>query len=144
MQDLTQLGFDMYLTPQDFSKLFGDAETLTLCDRQGTGILDLDILNNALSKASAEVDSYLATRYPLPLTQAPEILVSITADITRYRLTGGDLSESSPILIRYAKALAWLKDIVAGRASLPINKHTQDAAQIHINAGQRPWQRLTI
>lgn len=72
----------------------------------------------ACDAASQEADSYLATRYAVPLSvPAPEHLVQAVCDIARYRLYAG--AADTEVQNRYTQAVAWLKDVSAGRALLP-------------------------
>lgn len=74
--------------------------------------------DTALQAASEEADSYLATRYAVPLAvPPPEHLVQAVCDIARYRLYAGAADQE--VQNRYAQAVAWLKDVSAGRALLP-------------------------
>lgn len=75
-------------------------------------------VTQALTAASEEADSYLATRYAVPLSvPPPEHLVQATCDIARYRLYAGAADQE--VQNRYEQAVAWLKDVSAGRALLP-------------------------
>ena len=68
------------------------------------------------------MDSYLADRYATPLSGSdpiPPVVVSVTGDIARYRLTGGDIRDTDPIRERYTKALNWLRDVADGKAGIP-------------------------
>lgn len=88
-----------YATLDQLVSLFGADEIRTLSDRQGTGELDEAVISDALERASSEVDSYLADRYATPLSDSdpiPPVVVSVTGDIARYRLTGGDIRDTDP------------------------------------------------
>lgn len=91
-------------------------------EEDGLG-LDMPRLDDALLRASREADSYLATRYAVPLSRHgdawPEPLASFVADMARYHLTGGDAQASEDITRRYAEALDWLKAVAKGVADLP-------------------------
>ena len=109
-----------YATLDQLVSLFGADEIRTLSDRQGTGELDEAVISDALERASSEVDSYLASRYAVPLADpVPPVVMMVTADIVRYRLTSGDVSEKDPIITRYKSTVAWLKDVASGVVSLP-------------------------
>lgn len=87
-----------YATLDQLVSLFGADEIRTLSDRQGTGELDEAVISDALERASSEVDSYLADRYATPLSGSDPIspvVVSVTGDIARYRLTGA--TSATPI-----------------------------------------------
>lgn len=133
-----------YATLEQLASLFGAEEIRALSDRAGTGVLDEEVVRDALDRASSEVDSYLADRYATPLDgegPVPAVVVSVTGDIARYRLTGGDVRESDPIRQRYVQVLGWLRDVADGRASvpgLPPAGETPGGAVL-VEPGSRPW-----
>lgn len=136
-----------YATLDQLVSLFGAEEIRTLSDRQGTGILDETLVRDALARASSEVDSYLADRYATPLaedTPVPPVVASVTGDIARYRLTGGDVRDTDPIRERYVKALNWLRDVADGRASVPgLPPAADGGGAVVLEAGGRPWDGVT-
>ena len=106
------------------------------------------VLENALQRAGSEAASYLAARYPLFKKPAlpedlvvPPVLINAVCDIARYRLTGGEASETSPIVKRYEQAIAWLRDIAAGRATLTLPEDEEAAADsgMIFSSGTRIW-----
>ena len=106
-----------YATLDQLVSLFGADEIRTLSDRRGTGELDETVISDALERASSEVDSYAT---PLSGSEPiPPVVVSVTGDIARYRLTGGDIRDTDPIRERYVKALNWLRDVADGKAGIP-------------------------
>lgn len=113
-----------YATVVDLIAAFGEQEVTALTDREGrpeadVGTVDSTVALEALERASSEADTYIAARYALPLSNTPQALVAVVCDIARYRLTGGEATETDPIAARYKAAVAWLKDVAAGRAVLP-------------------------
>ena len=109
----------MYAAAPDVIAAFGEHEVIAITDREGLGVVDAQVLDAALESAASEADSYLAQRYALPLPAVPAALKSVVCDITRYRLTGADATETDPIRDRYKLAIAWLADLAAGKISLP-------------------------
>lgn len=113
-----------YATVADLIAAFGSQEVIALTDRDGRpeaeiGTVDSTVALEALERASSEADTYIAVRYALPLPTVPQALVAVVCDIARFRLSGGEVTESTPIADRHKAAMAWLKDIAAGRAVLP-------------------------
>ena len=132
-----------YATLDQLVSLFGADEIRTLSDRQGTGELDEAVISDALERASSEVDSYLADRYATPLSGSdpiPPVVVSVTGDIARYRLTGGDIRDTDPIRERYTKALNWLRDVADGKAGIPglPPAGTETPGAVLLEPGTRP------
>ena len=136
-----------YATLDQLVSLFGADDIRALSDRQGTGELNEPVVAYALERASSEVDSYLADRYATPLSPSvpvPPVVVSVTGDIARYRLTGGDVRDSDPIRERYVKALGWLRDVADGRAGIPgLPPAEADGGAVLLEPGTRPWDGVT-
>ncbi|WP_421793515.1 phage protein Gp36 family protein [Hydrocarboniphaga effusa] len=100
-----------YATRQDLEKRYTVEEVAQL---EASG-RDID---QALIDADADIDSYLGTRYPLPIVGAvPERLVTAASDIARFRLYG--ISSDGEPLERYKLQLSWLRDVSKGLADVP-------------------------
>lgn len=107
-----------YATQADLQAAFGDDEIIQLTDRATppTGEIDAAVVTRVLEAADAEIDSYLASRYALPLGSTPNILRDCAADLARYRLH--DRGAPEIVEANYKARIAWLRDVAAGRASL--------------------------
>lgn len=132
----------MYATVQELETRLGGAEALvTLADRDGDGVADAELVERALADAAAEIDSYLAGRYALPLPTAPAVLVRLACDMAVYRITcdyGQGLTEE--IRQRYEDAVSWLKRAASGDVSLglpPQQQPAQTAAVPGLVSGKR-------
>ena len=79
-------------------------------------LADTDAVSAAIADAVAEADGYLAGRYSLPLPAVPPVLVGRLCDMARYRLWRDEASDE--VRTRYRDAVAWLRDLSAGRAAL--------------------------
>jgi phage gp36-like protein len=99
-----------YATREDFVNAFGEEETDALEARGVTA-------ETALASAAAEVESYLAGYYALPLSPAPEIIRDAVLDIARFRWWKDGASEA--VQDRYEQRIAWLKEVSRGHASVP-------------------------
>lgn len=130
-----------YATVEDLVALFGKEEVLLLSTRGTSDEMDRTALETAISYAGSEVDSYLSARYAVPLDPVPPVVMMVTADIVRYRLTSGDVSEKEPVVTRYKATVAWLRDVTAGVVSLPCAGTTpgETSGSVEINPGQRDW-----
>jgi phage gp36-like protein len=109
-----------YATQDDLVPMritLGDLTELT-ADDDSEGP-DESVVNAALATASATVDSYCAQRYQTPL-QASNVITNLTADLALYDLASRrrDTKPTETWTQRYQQAMALLKDISAGRASL--------------------------
>lgn len=107
-----------YATVAQMEVRFGEAELAQLSDPEGLTIIPATV-EKALSDAAGLIDSYLGRRYPLPLAQVPDAVVTVCQDMALYNLLTlrrrGDIEDART---RYEDALAWLKDIATGRATL--------------------------
>lgn len=106
-----------YATQLDLENAFGAAEILHLADRDGDGVAEAAVLNAILARADALIDGYLAGRYAVPVAApVPMTLVATAGDLARYWL----YDDAAPERIReaYEDAIAWLRDVAAGRIGL--------------------------
>jgi len=105
-----------YATAIDMKARFKESELIQLTDFQHDGTISDSVLEAALSDAHAEVDSFIGSRYPLPLATIPENLTRLVCSIARYRL----YKDSAPEHVRklYEDAVGWLKSLANGTVSL--------------------------
>ncbi|AJY42316.1 DUF1320 domain-containing protein [Burkholderia humptydooensis] len=108
----------MYATVEFMIGRFGQREAISLSDRERTGDANPVVLSDALDEASAEIDTYLAGRYALPLDPQPKMLAGVCCDIARYRLCGGETVMTDEIDKRYKAAIAFLKLVASGDVTL--------------------------
>ena len=73
---------------------------------------------DALTRAAAEIDSYLCRQYALPLPRVPAVLRAVACDIAYYRLHTAPPDE---LVTRYDKAVRWLRDVADGRVGLGLD-----------------------
>ena len=108
-----------YITQDALIKRFGEDELIQLTDRENLGDINTEVLNEAIADAAATVDSYLQQQYTLPLEQTlidASPLTRIAGDIVRYFLFENGAEDE--VEKRYKDAIAWLRDIAAGKATL--------------------------
>ena len=105
-----------YATPQAMIDRYGENELIQLTDRANLGAVGDTVLDQALADADAEIDGYLAVRYPLPLAHVPPVLTRIACDVARYRLYDDQSPEE--VRNRYTDAVKWLAAIARGFVSL--------------------------
>lgn len=108
----------MYATQADMVLAFGDKECISLTDRKYTGQIDAEVMAQALEQSSAEIDGYLAGRYPTPWPDTPRVLVGRCCDITRYKLCGSGTQCTDLIRERYEDAIRYLERVADGRITL--------------------------
>jgi phage gp36-like protein len=76
----------MYAIQADLENRFGAEELAQRSDRINGSVIDVAVIDRALSDAEAEINAYLASRYQLPLASTPPVLVRLACDIALYRL----------------------------------------------------------
>lgn len=105
-----------YAAQADMVERFGEAEIAQRTNRVDGSTIDQAVLARALGDADAEINSYLAARYQLPLAATPTVLVRLACDMARYQL----FSDGAPDVIRqrYQDAVSLLKRMASGEVQL--------------------------
>lgn len=108
----------MYATTTEFEQEVGALETveLTNLDDPSAATVNTTRLEKALLAASGEINSYLASRYQIPISPIPSVLRTYCIDIACYRLAKNNPPES--FATKYNSAIARLKDIEKGQMQL--------------------------
>lgn len=117
-----------YVTQSELIERFGSDELLQVADRDGDDAVDAVVVDAAIADADAMIDSYCRGRYSVPFDPVPAEVRKVAADIARYNLWDDQASEE--VERRYSNAVAWLKDVSAGRAR--VNVETADETQPEI------------
>lgn len=102
-----------YATRTDYEARFGTAELL-----QRETMLPAGAVAQALTDADSTINGYCLGRYTVPLSPAPSNLVTIACQIARYQILGNAADDRARK--DYEDAMAWLKDVAAGKVSLPV------------------------
>ena len=104
-----------YCTQADLIARFGEQEVIDLT-APGTSQVDASVLALVFRDADAEIDTYLRSRYQLPLDSVPVVLVRLACNVARYYL----YNDNRPDLVTndYKEAIRLLKEISSGRVSL--------------------------
>jgi phage gp36-like protein len=105
-----------YATLADLEAAFGVKELVVLADRDRDQVPDAPVVGRAIEDAEGEINSYLASRYILPLDPVPAQIRAITCDIARYRMDAANPRQATKD--RYEAALATLRDLSVGKATL--------------------------
>ena len=115
-----------YCTVDDMVALFGEQEIIDL-SAPGQEQIDNTVINQVIEDAQAEIDSYVSTRYQLPLTPVPTVLKRLSCNIARYYLYNDQVTEQVERL--YKDATAFLKSVSKGDVQLGVNSTGDSAAQ---------------
>lgn len=106
-----------YALLSDLFARAGETEILQVADRDDDNEPDADVVSAALEHADNIINGYLRSRYSVPLTAVPDLVRTWAVAIARYflhRYGAPDYVEHD-----YKDALAALKDVAAGRITLP-------------------------
>jgi phage gp36-like protein len=99
--------------------LLADAPAELVAQLTGAVEPDEDKIERALENASGKIDSYLASRYPVPLTDAPIMLRTCCVDMALYELMKlrplGDIEDAR---LRYTDALRFLEQVNQGKINI--------------------------
>ncbi len=101
-----------YASLSDMVDRFGETEVAQRTNRVDGLTVDLAVLERALGDADAQIDSYLASRYTLPLVSTPTVLIRLACDITRYHLFDDGVPET--VRQRFEDAVSLLKKLASG------------------------------
>ena len=127
-----------YATLDDITDIYGD-RALYVADHDGTGIVNTAAVDRALTSASDEIDTYLGTRYTLPLAEVPGFLRQLCVDIALYRLALSADVLSEEHRRRYEDARSALQRLADGRAALVFTQSgSEDPAAPDAASGPRP------
>lgn len=113
-----------YVTNSDVEAWMGAESYVELTDDGGTGVADEKKVDEALLGGEGEANSYLATRYAVPvvITEEPEVeavLRSFILDLVSYRLHSRRPPVPPDIVRRREDAVTWLGRVASGIVQLP-------------------------
>ena len=112
-----------YITKHDILTRMDSAKLVQLTDDARSGQVNDEVVDQAIAEAEGTVESYLRTRYTLPVPLTLKVR-SLCLDVAIFQLyqrrtttTGGiyDVAKGA-----YEKAIAFLKDLSAGKAALDV------------------------
>ena len=117
-----------YAVQSDMVNLYGLNEVTICSDWDSVGTIQPINITNSLQAASSLMDRYIAVRYTVPLVVVPDDLVRVCCDIGMYLLcpTAGTITEQKQK--RYDQAVAFLKDLSSGKATLGAQQNEEVAA----------------
>lgn len=107
-----------YALIADINTIHGSDLLLRIADRDGNETVDTDAVNLALESASSEIDSYIGTRYDVPLPTPTQMVKQVCIDIAVYRLALSATALTDEMRKRYEDATAWLKAVSKGEAAI--------------------------
>lgn len=108
-----------YINRAYYEARFGERELIELTDRaeEGLGMVDDSVFTAAESDAASLIDGYLRARYVVPMLSPTGDVKFHAGSIARYILHRD--GKPPEVQSAYDSAIAWLKDVAAGRVTLP-------------------------
>ncbi|MCW5723446.1 MAG: DUF1320 domain-containing protein [Maricaulaceae bacterium] len=109
-----------YATAADLIERWTEAELRQLAPPpsppgDGDPVYDADRVARMIADASAELDSWLAVRFSVPIAEPPPQLVAAACDLAREKL---DRTGRAHVLEAGKRAREWAKAVAAGKATL--------------------------
>ena len=142
-----------YTTNTDIQTRLGSALYIQLTDDSGTGSADSAKADDARIAAESEIDSYLATRFrvPLDLSTEPDVqsaIKSAVIDLAIYRLHCRKPPVPADVTRRRIEAIDWLQRIADGDIQLPATLPPADNTALgtlaSTSSGARQFTRDTL
>ncbi len=97
---------------------FGAREVLDLADRDLDGVADAGVVDAAIADADDLINSYLRSRFALPLVEVPGLIKKCARFIVRYALSEDHATDR--IREDYKQALKWLSEARDGKMDIGI------------------------
>ena len=136
-----------YCTQDDLLKLVPELELAQITAEAGD-VPDAAVVAEAIAQAGAEIDSYLAVRYQLPLAETPARVKSLAVDLALYHLYSRRSVAPEVRRQKYDDAVAFLKLVGAGKAEIIGAAGTEVPGDVQevteISSGPRVFSRTTM
>lgn len=108
----------MYCTLEDLRNQSSEDFLLRCAETEGTGEIDQSIIEDKITDAQTEIDSYCRTQYSVPFQVVPGLIRKLAVDIALYNLMSkrGYDEESADVIIvkRYRDAVKLLENLAKG------------------------------
>jgi len=108
-----------YITQAELEAAYGANKIADAADRDADGAADAAIVAAAISRATGVIDSYLRSRFTLPLVSTPDLVREIALALARYFLSTGESSDR--VETDYKQAISWLKDVRDGKMDIGLD-----------------------
>ncbi len=113
-----------YVTNSEIEEWIGTVTLVELTDDEATGSVNAGRVDAARVGAEGEANSYLATRYRVPVDVSGEgevaaALRAFVLDLVSYRLQNRRPPVSEDVIRRHTEALTWLSRVASGMVQLP-------------------------
>lgn len=133
-----------YCTQSDLEGRYGADRLASLADYDGDGSADADTVSSAIDDAQAEIDSYLQTRYSVPVDPVPKVLRVQTAKLAMYYLALQRDSVTEDLESAQKGVISWCKQVAAGQVTLAAETtptESESANRVELNGKDRVFGR---
>lgn len=110
-----------YAAATDMIARFGSAELIRMTTPEGQAMeaIDTVAVERALAEASDLIDSYLRTRYAVPLVGVPLAVSGCCCRLARYDLAHGEnRGPTEQMITARRQDIAWLENVAKGVVTL--------------------------
>jgi len=134
-----------YCTVTDIQDQIEESQLIQLTDDEGAGEVAESRVLKAIADADEEINGYVGSRYPVPLSPVPPVVRKLSVDIALYNLYARRDQCPDARKDRYKNAIAFLNQIALGRPSLGVsdpdgNPPVSDAPEM---SGENPRRTFT-
>jgi phage gp36-like protein len=131
-----------YTVQTDLDEYLSEKVLIQLTDDDRTQSINSDIVTECIEGAEAEVNGYLATRYTVPFTTAPALVLEICIVFTvlRLYLRRGPVPDSFQLVVDEKRRT--LDKIVDGTIKLPdVDPNTDGYGDTSFTSNERIFKR---
>lgn len=107
-----------YCTQGDLESRYGADRLAQWADYDQDGMADSDTVDGAIEDAQAEIDSYIESRYAVPVSPVPRILKVHTVTLAAYYLAPQRDSVTEDLKSARDDVIDWCKQVAAGQVTL--------------------------
>jgi phage gp36-like protein len=104
-----------YCTEDDLLNMIPEEDLTDLTVESGE-VPDSAVIDDAISKADAEIDSYLGVKYAVPLSPTPDQVKALSVDLAIYHLYSRHSIVPPVRQQKYDNAVTFLQQVAAGAA----------------------------
>jgi phage gp36-like protein len=117
-----------YCTQLDILEQLSLEDLIGLTDDDGRGSVDSSVVARAIADADAEIDSYAASRYPVPFAPAPAMIRKTSVEIAIYNLYARRRGAPDSRKQRYDNAIRFLKAVASGEVAIGADAPAESAS----------------
>lgn len=137
-----------YCTQADIEKLIPGQELAELTTESGD-VADANVVAEAITRADAEIDTYLGIRYQVPFAAAPGRVKSLSVDMAIYHLYNRRSVMPELRQKNYENAISYLREVSAGKAVImdggqEITSAVRSRQVVEVESAERVFKRDTM